>query len=84
MAKAPDFLTPEQFSKHYGWSPRKVRQLARQLGACRIIGNRMVLLDEDVRAILEAAKPAPSSVGPLATGDYAALVKMRASVARHR
>lgn len=53
-------MTPEAFAKEWGFSPRRVRQLARQLGACRILGNAMRLSDDDVRAILEALKPCPS------------------------
>ena len=84
MTSAPDFLTPEQFAKHYGWSARKVRELARQIGACRIIGNRMILLDEDVKAILEASKPtAPKAKAPLIPeGDFAKLVQFREQQAR--
>ena len=53
-------ITPETFAKECGFSPRRVRQLARELGACRILGNRMSLEPEDVRALLEALKPCPS------------------------
>jgi len=56
----PETTTPEALADHMGWSERRVRDLARRLGACRILGNRMVLLGEDVAAIMEAAKPCPS------------------------
>jgi hypothetical protein len=56
----PETITPEALADHMGWSERRVRDLARRLGACRILGNRMVLLGEDVAAIMEAAKPCPS------------------------
>lgn len=56
----PETTTPEALAEHMGWSERRVRDLARRLGACRILGNRMVLLGEDVAAIMEAAKPCPS------------------------
>ena len=56
----PITTTPEALAEHMGWSERRVRDLARRLGACRILGNRMVLLGEDVAAIMEAAKPCPS------------------------
>lgn len=49
---APAHTTPEAFAEVYGWSPRRVRKLARELGACRVIGNRMILTREDVIAIL--------------------------------
>lgn len=56
----PETTTPEALADHMGWSERRVRDLARRLGACRILGNRMILLGEDVAAIMEAAKPCPS------------------------
>jgi hypothetical protein len=36
-------ITPEELAEKTGWSPRRVREVARGLGACRIMGNRMVL-----------------------------------------
>lgn len=57
MSAVPAFTTPEDLARSAGWSPRKVREIARGLGACRIIGNRMVLRDCDVVLILKAAKP---------------------------
>jgi hypothetical protein len=50
----PETTTPEALADHMGWSERRVRDLARRLGACRILGNRMVLLGEDVAAIKAA------------------------------
>lgn len=61
MTDFPKAITPEEFAKHFGWSPRKVRQIARDIGACRIVGNRMMLLQEDIDAILEASKPKPKA-----------------------
>ncbi|CUW90140.1 hypothetical protein AGR1B_Cc120501 [Agrobacterium fabacearum S56] len=52
-------FTPEEIAEKFGWSPRHVRKLAREIGACRLLGNRMVLLEEDVKALLEATKPVP-------------------------
>lgn len=52
-------FTPDEIAKKFGWSPRHVRKLAREIGACRLLGNRMVLLEEDVKALLEATKPVP-------------------------
>ena len=84
----PSTTTPEALAEHMGWSARRVRKVARDLGACRILGNRMVLLDEDVKVILEAAKPRPSKstsagtsgiiAGLLPDGDYEALKRLRA------
>jgi hypothetical protein len=80
--------TPEAFAEDYGWSPRRVRKLARELGACRVIGNRMILTDDDVTTILEASKPCPSkstsaaqsgtTAALLPAGDYEALRAQRA------
>lgn len=39
------------------FSERKLRELARRIGACRIIGKAMFLTPRDIEAILEAAKP---------------------------
>lgn len=47
-------VTPEAFAKEMGWSPKRVRHLAKKLGACHVLGNRMILLPQDVEAILEA------------------------------
>lgn len=84
---AIQFTTPEELAEQAGWSPRRVREIARGLGACRIMGNRMVLTDEDVAAILEASRPCPSkstveaksgiTVAPLPVGGYEALRKLR-------
>lgn len=85
--RALAFTTPEELAEQAGWSPRRVREVARGLGACRIMGNRMVLTDEDVAAILEASRPCPSkstveaksgiTVAPLPVGGYEALRKLR-------
>ncbi len=56
----PEITTPEVLAKHMGWAEKRVRSMARRLGACRILGNRMVFLPDDVNAIMEATKPCPS------------------------
>src|SRR6516164_363165 len=56
----PQPISPAEFAKQFGWSEKRVRRLAKKLGACRILGNRMALLPEDVHAILEFTK-CPSS-----------------------
>ncbi|WP_149738460.1 hypothetical protein [Rhizobium sp. RU20A] len=38
-------------------SERTLRERARELGACRVIGKAMFLLPVDIEAILEASKP---------------------------
>ena len=81
--KLDEAITPDEFAKHYGWSPRAVRSLARDIGACRIVGNRMVLTAADVDAILEAAKPKPRQLrltlppDNIIGGGYPALLKLR-------
>lgn len=49
----PEITTPEALAKRLGWSERRVRDVARRAGACRILGNRMAFLPEDV-AVMEA------------------------------
>lgn len=83
----PDTITPKELAERLGWSERRVRDKARELGACRILGNRMVFLPQDVEALLEATKPCPSKsisvaafgiIGArLPVGDYAALREQR-------
>ena len=36
MVAPPEFTTPEEFAAHMGWSARRIRQIAREHGACRI------------------------------------------------
>jgi hypothetical protein len=60
----PEATTPRDMAKHLGWSEKRLRSLARRLGACRELGNRMLFLPDDVAAIMEATKPCPSrSIG---------------------
>lgn len=54
MTVLPETTTPSALAECLGWSERRVRDLARRLGACRILGNRMVLLEQDVEAIRAA------------------------------
>ena len=53
-------VSPEAFAKEMGWAPKRVRRLAKCLGACRILGNRMALMPDDIKTILEATKPCHS------------------------
>jgi hypothetical protein len=78
----PEAISPETFAKRMGWAPKRVRRLAKRLGACRVLGNRMMLLPQDIDIILEATKPCPlkssaaarsgTTAGPLPAIDYAA------------
>lgn len=53
-------VSPEAFAKEMGWPVKRVRRLARHLGACRILGRSMTLMPEDVQRILEHTQPCPS------------------------
>jgi len=59
-----DAITPEEFAKRMGWSPKQVRRIAKRLGACHVLSNRMRLTREDVETILEATKPEPLEPPP--------------------
>lgn len=80
-AQLPIVYTPEAVAAHLGVSERTLRDMARQLGACRVIGNRMILTEGDVQLIMEAARCPTQSTGaaksgttgaPSPGGDYAA------------
>lgn len=70
---AHEFVTPEQFAEQCGASPRKIRSIAREIGACRIIGNHMFLTPKDVDAILEASRPCPLPSTAVATSGTTAV-----------
>ena len=60
--KVSEALTPHAVvailqSKGIAVSERTLREKARRLGACRIIGKAMFLMPEDIDAIIAAAKP---------------------------
>src|SRR5262245_25251465 len=83
----PEYTTPDALAEHLGCSKRRVRALARGLGVGRALGNRIVLLKQDVDAILEATRCHSHSTGVeksgttaarLPDGDYAALQRLRA------
>jgi hypothetical protein len=73
---------------------RAVRERARKIGACRIIGKAMMILPDDLEAILEDMRPCPSgstsgerfgTMSARSTGDdYAALVKFREKQEKER
>lgn len=42
-------------------SERTLRERARKLGACRVIGKAMFLMPDDIETILNAAKPEPTT-----------------------
>jgi hypothetical protein len=57
----PPFVTPEDFAEHFGASARTVRETARRIGACAVIGQRMILLTDHVTRILAEMTPCPSN-----------------------
>ena len=59
----PNITTPGDLAQSLGWSERRVREKARELGACRILGNRMVLTPEDVEAIKAAGPDLAKELG---------------------
>ena len=85
---------PSEVAVELHCSERHLRKLARDLGACSIVGKVMLLSDADVATILEASRPqprirtSPAETGALPEGDYetlrAMLVKNMASPTRKR
>jgi hypothetical protein len=80
----PDYITPKELAAHLGVSPRTLKELARKIGACSIIGKSMILTEDDVNTIMEATRcPSKSSSvarsgtieAPLTGNDYEALRK---------
>lgn len=53
-------VTPEAFAREMGWAPKRVRRLAKKLGACCVLGNRMALLPHHIDQIIKATEPCPS------------------------
>lgn len=88
-ALLPDHVLPAELAAHLGVSERTLRETARELGAFRQFGKRMILLREDVDAIMEARRGCQSkstaaatsgtTAAPLPAGDYAALLARRKS-----
>jgi hypothetical protein len=63
----PSVFTPEQVAAHFGWSPRLLRQKVREIGACRIMGNRMVMTEADIALLLDATRPTGKRDTPVGT-----------------
>jgi hypothetical protein len=76
----PAVYTPQQVASHLGWTERFVRNEAVRLGACRGSGQRMRLLDEDVKKILEANKCPSTSSSVAASGISTTLLARLAGV----
>ena len=85
MALLPEVATADQLAARFGVPVRTLKEFAREIGACRILGNSMWFTEDDVNAIMEAARPCPSKStsavrsgtieAPLMGDDYAALQK---------
>src|SRR5262249_31216232 len=71
-AMFPKYTTPDELAKHLGCSPRRVRSFARRLGVARVLGNRVILLQQDIDAIMEATRCPSSSIGAVKSGTTAA------------
>lgn len=48
----PRVYMPDEVARRLGWSEQRLRNVARRACACRIIGRKMIFIDEDV-AVLE-------------------------------
>ena len=68
MSIIPEIVTPEELANRLGWPPRRVRKIARQLGACLVSGNSMVLTEADVHRIMESQRCPSSYTSAMASG----------------
>jgi hypothetical protein len=59
----PAIFKPDEVAKHFGWSVRRLREKAREIGACRLLGNKMVMTTSDIEALMEATRPKASRLG---------------------
>ncbi len=67
MLTLPDHTTPAALAAHFEASKRLVADLVRELGCYRKIGNRVIMLESDVKIFMEAIKPCPSNSQNAAT-----------------
>ncbi|WP_234894214.1 hypothetical protein [Sinorhizobium fredii] len=89
----PDYTTPEELAAHLQVSERTLRETARSLGACSVMGKRMILLPSHVDMLMEATRPCPSSSSsaersgiteaPFPEGGYEGLLKLRTKQGRN-
>lgn len=52
----PEVTTPKALAQHLGWPERRVRRIAKALGACLVSGDCMVLTENDVLKIMESQR----------------------------
>lgn len=79
----PPYVTPAELASHFAVSERMVREKAQSIGACCIMGKKMVHLQHHVEMLLEAFQPCHSKSSNavksgttedlLPEGNYAAL-----------
>ena len=73
---------PSEVALELHCSERHLRKLARDLGACHVVGKVMLLSDANVDTILEASRPqprrplCPPGSSALPEGDYETLRAM--------
>lgn len=87
MSALPTIFTPVEVARHLGVAERTVRERARAIGACRIIGKKTIMTEGDVALFMEAIRPCPSQStsavisgitgAPSPDGDFAALQALR-------
>src|SRR5688572_15467498 len=59
----PEVTTPKALAQHLGWPERRVRKIAKALGACLISGDCMVLTHDDILKIMESQRCRSNSIG---------------------
>lgn len=73
----PNMRRPAELAKQFGCSQRTLRSMARAIGAYRQFGKQMFLTDDDVRALIESARPKPP-IPPREPSPLETLVAFRA------
>jgi hypothetical protein len=56
-----EHVKPRELAKDLQWSEKRLRRLAKRLGACCVLGNRMILRPHHVEIIMKAVEPCPSN-----------------------
>ena len=55
-----EHVKPGDLARDLGWYEKRLRSLAKRLGACSVLGNRMILLPRHIDLIMKAVEPCPS------------------------
>ena len=80
----PEYTTPAELAAHLGVSERALRERAREIGACRVFGKRLILLAEDVAALVGEGCPIqPPSNGSAERQDACRMTKHEAERRRN-